>query len=223
MLRKTLFNILNHDVKLYARQGGELFSVLGFSVVALALFPLAFGAENPLLATYAPAFIWIIALLASLLSIPAILQRDGLDGSLDQLRLSAISMEWLALGKALANWIGCQLPLVMISPALAMMLGLSSEQGARLAATMLIGTPILSLVGTLGSALTLQAQNRAGILALLVLPLYIPALIFASLGAMSDPTASLWHIDEVMILCGLTMLSIPICGLFSAILIRMQD
>lgn len=223
MLLKPLANIVNHDVKLYVRKGGELVSILGFFAISLTLFPLAFGAENPLLQQYAPALIWIVALLSSLLSLPAIFHRDAQDGSLDQLRLSGVSLEWCVLGKCAANWFSCQLPLVLLSPLFAMLLGLSSEQGARLMLSLLIGTPVLSLIGALGSALTLHAHNKSGVLAVLVLPLYIPVLIFASLLAMTDPAKPALEFNETYIATALLLASLPLCCWAGAWLIRIQD
>lgn len=216
-------NIINHDIKLYARKGGELTTIIGFFVIALTLFPLAMGAGNPHIAEFAPAFIWIVALLASLLSLPAIFNRDMADGALDQLRLSGIALEWVVLAKCTANWIGCQLPLVFISPLFGMMLGLGEEQSARLLLSLLIGTPILSAIGAMGGALTLHAANKSGVLAVLVLPLYIPTLIFATIVAGSDITTSVWQGGEFTMLCAILLAAIPLSCWASAAIIRLQD
>lgn len=218
-----LLNIINYDVKLYARKSGELATILGFSLISSALFPFALGAGHPLLSGAAPAFIWIIALLASLMSIPNIFQRDQQDGTLDQIRLSGIVMEWCVLAKSTANWIGCQLPLIFLSPLLGIMLGMGQEQAARLVLSLLIATPILSCIGALGSALTLYASNKSSVLAVIVLPLYIPVLIFATHLAQSNPQVSAFSLNEFYLLLGLLLASLPLSCWASSAIIRLQD
>lgn len=223
MLFKTLGNIVNYEIKLYARKGGELATVIGFFLIALTLFPFALGAGNPDTARYAPAFIWVVALLASLLSLPAMFHRDMADGSLDQLRLSPVALEWCVLAKCSANWIACQLPLIFISPLVGVMLGMGEEQGGRLMASLLLGTPLLCCIGALGGALTLHAANKSGVLAVLVLPLYVPVLIFATILAMSPAEEALLAQAETFLLLGLLCAAIPLCGWATAWIIRMQD
>lgn len=218
-----LLQVLNHDIKLYARKGGELVTVLGFFLIALTLFPFALGAGNPNTAQFAPAFIWVVALLAALLSLPALFHRDMADGALDQLRLSSVALEWIVLAKCIANWIACQLPLIFISPLVGLMLGMGTEQGGRLMSSLLIGTPVLSCIGALGGALTLHAANKSGILAVLVLPLYIPALIFATIVALSNPATPLLGMAETLLLLGLLCLMLPLSCWMAAWVIRLQD
>lgn len=218
-----LLNIINYDVRLYARKGGELLAILGFFLISISLFPFALGSGNPQLAALAPAFICILALLASLLSIPQIFHRDHADGTLDQIRLSALSLEWCALAKITANWMGCQLPLIFIAPIGGLMLGMESEQGARLTLTLLLATPTLSCIGSLGSALTLNASNRNGILAVIILPLYIPVLIFASSLAASATDQSAFTSTEGTALVGMLLAALPLSCWASAAIVRMQD
>lgn len=223
MLIGPLLQVLNHDLKLYARKGGELMTVLGFFLIALTLFPFALGANNPDTAQFAPAFIWVVALLASLLSLPALFHRDMADGALDQLRLSGVALEWIVLAKCAANWIACQLPLIFVSPLIGLMLGMDADQGGRLMSSLLIGTPILSCIGALGGALTLHAANKSGILAVLVLPLYIPALIFATIVALSNPSTPLLEMAETLLVLGLLCLMFPLSCWMAAWVIRLQD
>lgn len=218
-----LLNIVNYDVRLYARKGGELLAILGFFLISISLFPFALGAGNPQLPMLAPAFICIIALLASLLSIPQIFHRDHADGTLEQIRLSALSFEWCALAKIAANWIGCQLPLILIAPIGGMMMGMESEQGARLTLALLLATPTLSCIGALGSALTLNASNRSGILAVVILPLYIPVLIFASSLAAKAPAESAMTTAEGMMLVGMLLAALPLSCWASSAIVRIQD
>lgn len=223
MLIKALGNIVNYEIKLYARKGGEVVTIAGFFLIALTLFPFALGADNPHIAQFAPALIWVVSLFASLLSLPAMFHRDMTDGALDQLRLSGVALEWVVLAKCLANWITCQLPLIFISPLIGMMLGMDEGQGARVMASLLLGTPILCCIGAMGSALTIHAANMSGVLAVLVLPLYIPVLIFATIIAMSSPDIALFSPKESVLLAGMLCATVPLSCWATAWLIRLQD
>ena len=223
MLLKSIGDIINYDLKLYARKGGELTTIVGFFAISLLLFPFALGANNPNTATYAPAFIWIVALLASLTSLPAIFHRDQADGALDQLRLSGVALEWCVLAKCIANWVGCLMPLILLTPVLSLMLGMDGERASRVMVSLLVGTPILSCIGAAGSALTLHARNKSGVLAVIILPLYIPVLIFAAIFAMSDPKINAFDSSEYWMLAGMAIGAVPLCGWVSAAIIRMQD
>lgn len=223
MLLSLMGNIINHDIKLYIRKGGELTGIIGFFVICMAFFPFAIGVNSPMLANAAIGFMWIVALLASLLALPSIFYRDAADGSLDLLRLSPIALEWVALAKCIAHWLGCQLPLIFITPIAATMLGLEQGQAARLTLSLLVGTPILSLIGGLCAALTLHSANKAGVMAVLALPLYIPTLIFAAASAASDPNLAAFSIPSTLFLSGILLLALPLSVGASAWIIRLQD
>lgn len=223
MMINLLHVLINHDLKLYARKGGEQITVIGFFLISLTLFPFALGAENPHIQTFAPAFIWIVALLASLLSLPVIFHRDQADGSLDQLRLSGVALEWCVLAKCAANWLGCMLPVLLLSPVAGLVLGMEEKQIARLMLSLLVGTPVLSCIGALGGAFTLHAVNKGGLLAVLVLPLYIPTLIFSTLIAMSDPLVSVSTFPEFFLLLGIMLGGMPLSCWFSAWVLQLQD
>lgn len=222
-LKSILSQIVNHDSKLYLKKGGDLTYIIGFSVIVLTLFPLAFGADNPLTGRYGPALIWVVALLASLMSLPSIFGRDAADGSLDQLRLSGATLEWCVLGKAFANWACCQLPLVLASPLFCLVLGVPQEQAARAMLSLLLGTPVLSLIGSLGGALTLAATRGSGIIAILVLPLYIPVLIFGSLLSLKDAALPAFGFNEAWFLLAILLMALPACCWGSASILRAQD
>ena len=222
-LKIAITSIVNYDSKLYLRKGGDLAYIIGFSAIALTLFPLAFGADNPMIGNYGPAFIWVVALLASLMSLPSLFGRDAADGSLDQMRLSGVSLEWCVLAKAFANWACCQLPLVLASPIFCIILGVSQEQAARAMLSLLIGTPVLSLIGSLGGALVLAAGRGSGVLAILVLPLYVPVLIFGSMLALKDPTLPAFSFNEAWFMIAILMMALPICCWGSASILRVQD
>ena len=214
--------ILTRDIQLYLGKGGDVLTILSFFLIALVLFPFALGADNPNTATYAPAFIWLIALLASLLSLPSILQKDFEDGTLDQLRRTSLSMEWCVLAKILANWIACQLPLLLFSPLAALLLGADATQIPRILVSLLVGTPVLSAIGTMGAALTLHNGSKTNLLAILVLPLYIPALIFAAIVALASPALPFLSMPEMQVSLALIIGMIPLSCLSSAALIRLQ-
>jgi heme exporter protein B len=223
MLISAILNIVNYDIKLYARKGGEMMTVLSFFLIATTTFPLALGANTLAIKDFAPAFIWIIALLASLLSIPSIFHRDYSDGTLDQIRLSAIALEWCVFAKCIANWIGCQLPLIVLAPLCGLMLGMAEEQTARMALSLMVATPILCCIGALGSALTLSAAGKNNILAVIVLPLYIPTLIFGTNLAASASDKSVFLTIELPVLTGMALGMLPLCCWASAAIIKIQD
>ncbi|MGB1539828.1 MAG: heme exporter protein CcmB [Rickettsiales bacterium] len=141
----------------------------------------------------------------------------------DQLRLSGLALEWCVLAKCSANWISCHLPLILLSPLPALMFGMTGEGASRLMLSLLLGTPVLSLLGALGAALTLHAANKSGVLAVLVLPLFIPALIFGSMFALTSAETSAFEVSEFYMLCGLLLMSLPFSCWFSAWIIRLQD
>ncbi len=170
--------VLRRDLRLSARQGGATFMALGFFVIAVSLFPFAVGPEPGVLARIAPGVLWVAALLAALLTLDRLFQADQEDGSLDLLFLAPLPLELAVLAKVCAHWLTTGLPLVLASPLLAVFLQLPADGYPVLIASLLLGTPIFSLVGAVGAALTVSLRRGGVLLGLLVLPLYIPALIF---------------------------------------------
>ena len=151
-----------------------------FYIIVVTLFPLDVGAGPALLRALGPGVLWVAALLASLLSLPRIFATDFADGSLEQLALSIRPLPALISGKIAAHWISTGLPLVIASPLLGAQFGLPADEGWLLALGLLLGTPTLSLLGAIGAALTLGLRGGGGLLALLILPLYVPVLIFVA-------------------------------------------
>lgn len=217
---RDVANVVNFSLKQYIKKSGELFNIIFFFVISCSLLPFAIGSNADALSELAPAMIWVMALLASLLSLPQILQRDWEDGSLEQLRFSQLSLEWVMLGKYLANWLGCFLPLIFITPLVGLMLGVGEERAARLVAALLSGTPVLSAINLLVAGVTLQVRHAQGIFAILALPLYIPTLIFGVILAQSDMAQSLIMQAEWAMLTGLGLLFIPFSAWVSSILIK---
>ena len=166
------------DLRLALRQRADAWLAVLFFVLTAALFPFGVGPEAKLLARIAPGIIWVVALLAVLLSLERLFLADFEDGSLEQLVLSSLPLELAVLGKVLAHWLTTGLPLIAAAPLLALLFNMDFEGLGILLLAMLLGTPSLSLIGAVGAALTLGARRGGVLIPLLVLPLYIPALIF---------------------------------------------
>ncbi len=153
---------------------------LFFFIMVTSLFPLAIGPETAQLRAIAPGVLWVAALLASMLSLPRMFEADYLDGTLEQLALSPQPLALIALAKILAHWLGSCLPLVLLAPLLALQFGLDSRAIAMLCVSLALGTPLLSLLGAIGAALTLGVRGGGVLVALLLMPLYVPVLIFGA-------------------------------------------
>jgi heme exporter protein B len=175
----TAFRLLVlRDLRLALRQGGDAAMVVAFFVLAVVLFPFGVGPEAELLARIAAGILWVTALFAALLSLERLFQADWEDGSLEALALMPLPLEAQVLAKCLAHWLVAGVPLIVISPLLALLLHLDAAGYPALLLGLLLGTPSLSLVGAVGAALSLGARRGGVLLSLLVLPLYIPVLIF---------------------------------------------
>ena len=176
------------DVRLAWRHPGETLLTLAFFALVASLFPLGVGAEPQLLARIGPGVIWVCALLAAFLALPALFAADFADGTLEQMALSPHPMAGWVSGKITAHWMISGLPLTILSPLLGLQYGLPAEALGALAAALLLGTPILSLLGAACAALSLGARGGGMLLALLALPLFVPVLVFGA-GA-ADAAAS---------------------------------
>ena len=198
------------DAKLAVRSKGEVFQALAFFVVVVSLFPLAIGPESALLKRIAPGVVWVAALLSVLLTLPRILASDYADGTLEQLALSAYPLPVIVAGKIVAHWLMAGLPLALLSPLLGLQFGLESRELVVLFASLMLGTPVLSMIGAIGAALTLGVRGGSILLALLVLPLYIPVLIFGA-GAVEqamvgiDVSANLSLLGAILLLGSLVV------------------
>ena len=205
----TFLQIVARDVRLAFRQGGATMLVVVFFVLAVALFPLGIGPETAVLRRIAPGVIWVAALLAAMLSLDRLFQVDFEDGSLDQLALAPLPLELVAAAKCLAHWISTGLPLVVISPLLGVLLELNGEAYGALLLAMAAGTPSLSLVGGIGAALTVSIRRGGVLLSLLVLPLYIPVLIFGT-GAIDAAATGLGGGAHLLVLAALLAAALPL-------------
>lgn len=175
---KAALEIVGRDLKLALRQGGGVGTALGFYLVVVTCLPLGLGPDLALLSRIAPGVLWIGLLLAALLSLPRMLESDDEDGSLEVLASGPLPLELVCASKALAHWISTGVPLTMIAPLLGILLNLDAGAFVPLTATMLVGTPAISFLGSIGAALTLKARKGGLLVALLVLPLYVPTLIY---------------------------------------------
>jgi heme exporter protein B len=176
----AFFSILKRDLILAYRHRSELINPLLFFIIVVSLFPLAISPESKELRMIAPGVIWVAALLAAMLSLDNLFRSDFEDGSLEQLALTTHALPLLVLAKVCAHWLVTGLPLILLAPLLGVLLFLPAESMLTLVLTLTLGTPILSLVGAIGVALTVGLRRGGILLSLLVLPLYIPVLIFAS-------------------------------------------
>jgi heme exporter protein B len=185
---ETLLWIIRRDVTLAWRRRTDLFTTLIFFVIVIALFPLGIGPELDTLRLIAPGVMWVGALLASMLALEQLFSADHRDGSLEQLLLTPQPLGVIVLGKVIAHWLITGLPLVVLAPVLGLQYDMSAESLKVMVIALLLGTPTLSLLGAIGAALTLGLRTGGILVALLVLPLYIPVLIFGA-GAV-EATAS---------------------------------
>tara|TARA_B100000676_G_scaffold297643_1_gene339569 strand:+ start:5351 stop:5950 length:600 start_codon:yes stop_codon:yes gene_type:complete len=183
--------------------------VVAFFVLTVTLFPLGVGPEASVLRRIAPGVIWVSALLAAMLSLDRLFQVDFEDGSLDQLALAPLPLELVAAAKCLAHWLSTGLPLLVISPLLGILLNLSVEAYGTLLLAMAIGTPSLSLVGAIGAALTVGIRRGGVLLSLLVLPLYIPVLIFG-VGAIDAALVGLGGNAHLLVLAAILLIALPL-------------
>ncbi len=174
----AFMTLLIRDMKLGWRQGGAITMVLAFFVITITLFPLGVGPELNILQRISVGVMWVAVLLACMLSLDRLFQADWEDGSLDLLALGPLPLEFVVLAKCTAHWLTSVGPLVLTAPALGLLLNLESAAYMPLFIAMLVGTPALSLIGAIGAALTVSLRRGGVLVSLLVLPLYIPVLIF---------------------------------------------
>ena len=172
--------IVERDLMLAWRRRADVLSTLFFFVIVVSLFPLGIGPETQLLRSIAPGVVWVAALLASMLSLGRVFQNDYQDGTLEQMLLTPQPLYLVVLAKVLAQWLVSEVPLVLIAPLVGVQFDLPADTLWILFVSLLIGTPILSLIGSIGAALTLGLRGGGVLIALLILPLYIPVLIFGA-------------------------------------------
>jgi len=199
--------IVWRDLILAWRRRADVLSTLFFFAIVVSLFPLGIGPETQLLRSIAPGVVWVAALLASMLSLGRLFANDYQDGTLEQLLLTPQPLYFIVLGKVLAQWLVAEIPLVLIAPLLGVQFDLSKETLLVLFVSLLLGTPVLSLIGSIGAALTVGLRGSGVLISLLVLPLYIPVLIFGA-GAVDASIMGLNPQPNLSLLGAVTVLSL---------------
>ncbi|WP_085316654.1 heme exporter protein CcmB [Derxia lacustris] len=199
---KGFVAVIRRDLLLALRRPGDALSVLLFFALATALFPLGVGPEPSLLRTMAPGVLWVTAVFASMLSLNRLFAADHADGTLEQLLLAPEPLATIVLAKTVAHWLVSGLPLVLLAPLLGLLFDLPGDAIGVLAASLLLGTPVLSLVGAIGGALTLGLRGGGVLVSLLVLPLQVPVLVFGA-GAVGAQASGLGADAHLLLLGGL--------------------
>lgn len=198
--------ILRRDMTLAYRRRADVLSTLFFFVIVVSLFPFGVGPEQNQLRLMAPGILWVAALLASMLSLGRMFAFDYLDGTLEQMLIGAAPLGLIVAAKVLAHWLVSGFPLVLVAPLLGVMFDLPGGQIQVLAISLLIGTPVLSLIGSVGAALTLGLRGGGILVTLLVLPLYVPVLIFGA-GAVGAEASGVGPQSHLFLLAAFSVVS----------------
>ena len=206
----TVMAIIRRDLSLVMRQGSDAFVVLIFFIVTVTLFPLGVSPDPLILQNLASGIVWVGALLAAMLSLDRLFQTDYDDGSLELLVLSPYPLEIVVLCKCFVHWLTTGLPIMVISPVLALMLNIKTGAFLYLIISMALGTPIISLLGAVGAALVLGSRRSGVLIALLIIPLTIPILLFG-VGAIQAATAGYSASSPLMFLGAFLLFSIALC------------
>jgi heme exporter protein B len=215
-LPSALGALLRRDLKIGRRIGGAASMGVVFFLCLVAITPFAVGPDLMLLAKIGPAILWISALLATLLGLDRLFQADTEDGSLDLILMSDTPLELTVLVKCLAHWLLTGLPLVAASPFFGLMLGLDPRALAAVVASLAVGTPALTLIGAIGAALTVSLRRGGLLLAILILPLAIPILIFGVAAA----SGAIGFLTPFLVLCGLTLAALALAPFAAALALR---
>ena len=210
---------LRRDFRLLWRRRGDAVQPLLFALMVVALFPLALGADSPLLARIAPGVLWVAVLLAGLLNLDALFRGDLEDGSLEQMMLSPVPLAWLVALRVLAHWCVSALPLLVLAPVLGEFLHLPRALLGPLLLSLALGTPLLSLLGSVVAALTVGIRRSGMLLAVLALPLFVPVLVFGA-GAVAAAAEGLPWLGAIYLLAAGLALSLVLAPLAAATALR---
>ncbi len=220
-LTTAFFAVIRRDLILAFRRRAEVANPVFFFILVVTLFPLGIGAQPRLLQAMAPGIIWVSALLAVMLSLDSLFRSDFDDGSLEQMLLSSHPLTILVFAKIIAHWMVTGLPLLLVAPLLAVFLGLPEQALGTLLITLVLATPVLSLIGSIGVSLTVGLRRGGMILSLLVLPLYVPVLIFAS-NAVEMAGNGLEVDAQINILIAIFFMSVVLAPLPAAAALKMS-
>ncbi len=204
---ELFFSVVRRDLLLAMKQKSDIIQTLFFFAVVVTLVPLGVGAETNLLRSMAPGVVWVAALLAALLSLPRLFAHDWADGTLEQMLISAEPLTVIVLAKVAAHWLVTGVPMTVFSVIFGVMFDLPVEETLVLTAALALGTPVLSLVGAIGAALTLGLRAGSVLTSLLVLPLYIPVLVFGA-GAAVQVAVSVSPAAYLMVTGALTLFAL---------------
>ncbi len=213
--------IIARDLMLALRHRSDVLTTVFFFIIVVSLFPLGVGPETDLLRSMAAGVVWVSALLASMLSLSRLFADDFNDGTLEQLLLTPQPLALMVFGKILAHWIISGLPLVLMAPLLGLQFGLGGDALMMLVLTLLLGTPVLSLLGAIGAALTLGLRGGGVLVSLLVLPLYIPVLIFGA-GGVEATVSGMGAEGHLSLLGAMLILSLLLAPLAVAAALRIS-
>ncbi len=216
----AFLDLVAHEVRLAWRQGNSSAMAVTFFLVAVTLFPLGIGPELTILARISAGVLWVAALLSALLTLDRMFQQDFEDGSLDLLALAPLPMEVIVLAKSVAHWLTTGLPLVVAAPLLAILLNMDSAGLGILVVSLLIGTPALSLLGAIGAALTVTVRRGGVLMPLLILPLYVPTLIFG-VGAVDAVLNNIVAGPNLLYLGALSLVALALAPFAAAAAIRL--
>lgn len=209
---QSMFSLIRREFMLAGRNKAEILNPLVFLLMVIALFPLAVGPEPNLLSRIAPGIVWVAVLLAAMLGIERLFRDDYQDGTLELLVLSPQPLGFLALAKILSHWLLSCLPILLLSPVFALFLHMDGSSYWALVSTLLVGTPLISAVGAIGAALTVSLQRSGVLVSILILPLFIPVLIFAT-AAIDAASMALPYNGQLAIMAALTITSLALSPL----------
>ncbi|HXZ54070.1 MAG TPA: heme exporter protein CcmB [Burkholderiales bacterium] len=213
--------VIVRDLRLAARRSSDVLTVLLFFVIVVSLFPLGVGPDPKLLRVVAPGVLWVAALLASMLALGRVFAQDHADGTLEQMMMGATPLGLVVAAKVLAHWLVTGLPLVLISPILALQFDFPQDLLGVLILSLALGTPILGLIGAIGAALTLGLRGAGALLSLLVLPLYVPVLIIGA-GAADAAASGLGGQAQLLILGAMLIVAAAFAPWASAAALRIS-
>jgi heme exporter protein B len=220
-LFSALRSMVVRDLTLAMRRRTDVFTTLFFFIIAVTLFPLGVGPEMEVLRNIAPGVIWVAALLASMLSLNIMFASDFEDGTLEQIILAPHPLPVLVFGKIFAHWILTGIPITVLSPLLGMQLGLDAETIKLLVITLLLGTPVLSLIGSIGAALTLGVRGGGVLLSLLILPLFVPVLIFGA-GAVDAYSTGIEYAGHLSLIGAFLVLAVVLVPVATSLALRIS-
>jgi len=220
-LKNTWLMVLKRDLLLAFRRQSDIATTLFFFIIVSSLFPLGIGPEPAVLSSIAPGVLWVATLLAGMISLTRLFAADFVDGSLEQMLLAPQPLALLVTAKVLAHWLVCGLPVVLLAPIIGLQYALPNDAILVLVYSLLLGTPALSLIGAIGAALTLGVRGSGLLVALLVLPLYIPALIFGA-GAVAASQHGMSAQAHLSLLAACSLLALVLAPMATAAALRIS-